>query len=167
MLATLSTLPLFSPTSISQESEFPEYISGNFFLSNPTVELISEAYDIFGSEWQIACLLSIGCGHLGAFTAPRSPNITKWNQMIENLVTDGEQKAHNVDAQMGHLGLYYRFHVTQGLERNSNSTTLSSGEIISHTAVYLADASVSRKMDTCVDSMKLRDGFASLEQLSE
>jgi hypothetical protein len=67
---------------------------------------------------------------------------------------------------MGHLGLYYRFCVTRGLESAEVATMPDTGILLTHTAVYLSEVAVSRKLTMCVDTLKLRDGVASLEQLS-
>jgi hypothetical protein len=86
--------------------------------------------------------------------------------VLERLATDSEQQAQSIDAQMGHLGLYYRFCVIQGLEKVEVATVPDAGILLTHTAVYLSDVGVSRKVALCVDTLKLRDGVASLEQLS-
>jgi len=77
---------------------------------------------------------------------------------------DSERKAQDIDGQMGHLGLYYRFCVPQGLEQETPS--LKPEGILAHTVVYLSSEPVSNKITECTDSLKLRDGLASLEQLS-
>lgn len=167
MLATLATPPLFTSISIVKNAFTFEYVGGDLTLTNPTSELITEAYDAFGPERQIACLVSIGCGHPGVVHAPEGSDIGEWNRFLVSIAVDSEQKSRSTDSQIGHLGLYHRFHVTQGLEQNSNLGVLEPGEIITHTAVYLADPSLARKVTMCVDSLKICDGTVSLEQLSE
>ena len=140
-----------------------EYIGANLTLSNPTQEIITEAHAAFGPDERVACLLSLGCGHHGALSAPKTPELDEWNRFLEMLAADGERKAQGLESQMGPLGLYYRFNVSSGLE---SSAALEPGDIVTHTAVYLADIVVSRRVDICVDSLKAREGISSLGQLS-
>jgi len=164
MLATLASPPLFASTSVFKDASTFEYISADLTLSNPTRQIIVEAYGTFGEEARVACLLSLGCGHPGIAPSPDDSEMTSWIQFLTRIVMDSERKAQDIDGQMGHLGLYYRFCVPQGLEQESPS--LKPEGILAHTVVYLSSAPVSSKITECTDSIKLRDGLASLEQLS-
>jgi hypothetical protein len=167
LMATLATPPLFSSTTILHDSDTLEYIGADMTLSNPTGEVISEAYATFTSDQPVACLLSLGCGRLGVVSTPLDSNLASWNRFLETLITDGDQKAQTIDSQMGHLRLYYRFSVAAGLGESGTAVSPGSGTIIAHAAAYLGDPSVSRKLDACIDSLKARDGIASLGQLSK
>jgi hypothetical protein len=166
LLVTLATPPLFTPISIAKDAATFEYIAGDLGLSNPMREILVEAFGAFGSEGRIACLLSLGPGR-GVIGLPNESNWTVWNTFLEHLATDSEQKAQSIDSQMGHLGIYYRFRVSEGLAITTQTAKADPGGILSHTSVYLNDTSVSRKLDICVDSLKTPDGVASLDQLSE
>jgi hypothetical protein len=144
-----------------------EYIAGDLVLSNPTREIIVEAYSTFGSEGRIACLLSLSPGHRGVVGLPSESSWTVWNTFLEHLAKDSEQKAQSIDSQMGHLGIYHRFRVSEGPGTPTQMVKPDPGIILSHASVYLSDVSVSRKLDICVDSLKAQDGVVSLEQLSE
>jgi hypothetical protein len=136
-------------------------------LSNPVRQVIAEAHTTFGSAEQIACIVSVGCGHPGLLSTPQNLEIMSWSQFLERLVTDAEREAQSIDAHMGHLGVYYRFCVNKGLEKTTDTTMSDPGNTITHTAAYLADVSVSRQFDQCVGSLKLQEGIVSLGQLSE
>jgi hypothetical protein len=163
MLATLASPPLFTPISISKF----EYINGDLKFSNPTLTIVSEAYDTFGEEARVACLMNIGIGRLGFISPPGNSDLGSWNQFLDKVVKDSEQKAEEIDSQIGSLGLYHRFSVTHGLEGETQTNTPTAGEAIEYTMVYLAGVSISRKLEICVDSLRLRDGITSLGQLSE
>ncbi|KIM24506.1 hypothetical protein M408DRAFT_53320, partial [Serendipita vermifera MAFF 305830] len=162
LMATLATPPMFIPTQILKDAATFEYMGADWALSNPVEEIIAEAHDTLGAEQRVACLLSLGCGHSGVFAAPNGPQPVAWNEFLESLVTDSERKANGIDSRMGHLGFYYRFSVSNGLERTSKNRP---GDIVTHTQAYLDDATVSRKMDACAESLRIRDGLSSLEQL--
>jgi len=99
--------------------------------------------------------------------SPEDSNLVSWNQFLTRLVMDSERKAQDIDRQMGHLSLYHRFCVPRGLEQNERTPPPKSEDILAHTFVYLSGEAISSKMTECVDSLKLRDGSASLEQLSQ
>ena len=96
---------------------------------------------------------------------PEDVNLASYSQFLERLVTDSEQTAEEIESQMGHLGIYHRFNVTRGLEKSVLKGALVPGEVLEHTAVYLGGTSVSRRIDLCINSLKIRDGIVSLEQL--
>ena len=163
LLVTLSTPPLFTSTSVLKDAATFKFIGADWSLSNPTQEIIAEAHVTFGGDERVACLLNPGPGHPGTFSSPEGTGLLEWNGFLEGLATDGQRMAGSLESQMGNLGLYYRFSTMNGLERSS---VLEPGDILTHTSAYLAEISVSRKMDICVDSLKVRDGVVSLEQLS-
>jgi hypothetical protein len=167
MLATLASPPLFTPLSISKGISTFEYISGDLTLSNPTLMIVSEAHETFGQEARVACLLNIGSGHPGFISAPDGSDLVSWNQFLEKVVKDSEQKAEEIEAQMGNLGLYHRLSVTRGLEEQTAMKTAIARDAIGHTVVYLAGAAVSRKLDLCAKLLTHRDGVVSLNQLSK
>jgi len=167
ILATLASPPLFTPISISNEVTTSEYISGDLKLSNPTRTIISEAYEAFGEEHRVACILNIGSGQPGVLSIPDNSDLETWNHFLEKALKDGEQQSEAIEVQIGHLGLYHRFSVIRGLEWEKSGPHPDAGDIITHTAVYLGGVNVSRKMTTCVDLLRLRDGVAPLGQLSE
>ncbi|KIM32138.1 hypothetical protein M408DRAFT_214439 [Serendipita vermifera MAFF 305830] len=144
LLATLATPPLFTPTSISRDASVFEYLGGDLTQSNPARVVVTEAYRAFGAEARIALLLSIGSGHPGVVSFPDNNNLASWGQFLEKLVADSEQKAQEIESQMGHLGIYHRFNIVRGLKKMKPSTKFTSGEVLAHTAAYLSDVSVSR-----------------------
>jgi hypothetical protein len=158
MMTTLASPPLFTSTRIVKDSSTFKYISSDLTLSNPTQQVISEASATFSEERRIACLLSIGCGHPGVIKSPNSPDKATWIEFLEKLATNSEQKAEELQAQMGHLGLYHRFSVTRGLEMETHIPGSQIWDIIAHTAVYFTGFDVSRKMDLCAESLRVRDG---------
>jgi hypothetical protein len=167
MLATLASPPLFGPLSISKGISTFEYISGDLMLSNPTLMIVSEAYEAFGQEARVACLFNIGSGHSGFISSPDGSDLASWSQFLEKVVKDSEQKAEEFEAQMGNLGVYHRLSVTRGLEEQTAVKTTTAGDAIGHTVIYLDGAAVSRKLDLCAKLLTHRDGIVSLKQLSK
>ncbi len=71
-----------------------------------------------------------------------------------------------MEIQVGHLGVYHRFSVEQGLQRIYGVNLDEIGWLNTQVDSYLDDAQVSRKLDHCVESLRLRQGQVTLEQLS-
>jgi hypothetical protein len=167
MLATCSTPPMFTSTSISKDFATFEYVGGDLGLSNPIQEIISEAHRAFGDERTVSSLLSIGCGHPGVKAVPSDPGGTAWTDFVEQVWMDSEKTAKNFATQMNHLTLYHRFSVVYGLERNQAREWRDPESITAHTTAYLNDLSVVEPLDRCVNAIRHSDGFTTLEQLSE
>ena len=163
VLVTLSSPPLFTPASISKL----EYIGGDLRFSNPTLTIISEANETFGEESPVACLMNIGSGHSGFISPPDNSDLDSWNQFLDKVVKDSEQKGEELESLMGSLGLYHRFSVTRGLEGEKRTEGTTIGDFVEYTSVYIAGIAVSRKLGYCVDLLRRRDGIASLGKLSK
>ena len=82
-------------------------------------------------------------------------------------MTDNEKAAQEIHSQIDHLGIFYRFSVTLGLEKKPSNITLGISDMVTHAEAYLEDGAVIEKLETCVDTLKTRLGVSSLEQLSE
>ena len=167
MMITLASPPLFSPISISKDASTFQYVSGDLTNSNPTRAIIAEAYGAFGPEGHVACLLSIGCGHFGTSPVPDGSNLAIWNEFLAKLATDSENEAQRIGSQMANLRLYHRFSVNRGLDLSSISDKTDCENIITQTSVYLEDLALAERVDQCSELLKIRDGTASLEQLSD
>jgi len=167
LLTTLASPLFFTPASIYKDFATFEYTSGDLGINNPTRNILSEAHEAFGSDQRVACLLSLGCGHPGVISAPHGFDLDSWSTVLDRLVTSSEQKAQEIESQMGHLGIYYRYSVPRGFSESMSDIVTQPGDILAHTAVYLEDALVSPKLDMCVDVLKKREGGVSLGNLSE
>ena len=164
MLATLSIPPLFTAISVLNDFSTLGYIGGDLALGNPARKIIHEAHAAFRPEDPVACLLSLECGNRSTFGISKDVSPSSWNHNLGQRVVSSEQNAEELDIQIGHLGIYYRLRVTRGLE---STKSIKPAVILTHTSTYLDGASISRKLDSCVASLKLRNDVVSLEQLSE
>jgi hypothetical protein len=133
---------------------------------NPTRELVSEAYNLFGEDAHVSTILSLGSGHLGALAAPSVGLKDKWAEISTEMVKGCEQVAQEMEMQVGHLGVYYRFSVDQGLQRIYGVDLDDISWLNAQVHSYLAEAQVSRKLDHCVENLRLRQGQVTLGQLS-
>jgi hypothetical protein len=160
ILATCASQPSFLPVSVGPRLREQEYIRAEIGANNPCKEVISEAHGLFSGKRYVASLLSIGSGHPGIISLSHGPN------SLYHLLTSSEETAQDVEMQAGHLGIYSRFSVSQGLQNNQVKDYTNICHILSHAEVYVEEVEVSRKIDDCVERLRLRQGLASLEQLS-
>jgi hypothetical protein len=112
LVATLATPPLFSYISLFKDAATFEYAGGDLAVINPIREIIAETPGTFGAE--VACILSLGCGHPGVISAPDNARSSSWKSFLERRVKDSETPAQIAAAQMGHLDLYQRFSARGG-----------------------------------------------------
>jgi hypothetical protein len=166
ILATCATQPNFLPISIGPVLSRQELIGGAMGSGNPTRELVSEAYHLFGKDAYVSTILSLGSGRLGALAAPAMGEKDKWTDALQDMVKGCEQVAQEMETQVGHLGVYYRFSVEQGLQRMYGAGPNDIGWLNTQVHSYLDDAQVSRKLDHYVEGLRLRLGQVALEQLS-
>jgi hypothetical protein len=165
MFATMATPPLFLPISLRRDAVTCEYVAGDLVLSNPIEAIVAEAYEAFGSGGCVACLLSLGCGHPGVIKAPKGSDLASWNVFLWKLVVESKETLRRVESQMSHLGIYHRLSVDHGLNRTTPMDQPAPGDILAYTASYLNEESLSRRMDLLLDTLILRGGVSSLEQL--
>jgi hypothetical protein len=133
---------------------------------NPTRELVLEAYNLFGKTAHVSTILSLGSGRLGALAAPSTGARDEWMDVLRDMVKSCEQVAQEIETQVGHLGIYHRFSVEQGLQRIYGVGPNDISRLNTQVDSYLDDAQISRKLDHCVESLRLRQGQVTLEQLS-
>jgi hypothetical protein len=166
ILATCATQPDFLPISIGPALSRKELIGGAMGSGNPTRELILEAYNLFGKDAHVSTILSLGSGRLGALTAPSTGEKEELADVLREMVKSCEQVAQEMETQVGHLGIYHRFSVEQGLQRIHGADLSDIDWLNAQVDSYLDEAQVSRKLDHCVESLRLRQGQVVLEQLS-
>jgi hypothetical protein len=122
--------------------------------------------NLFGKDVHVSTILSLGSGRLGALTAPSTGGQEEWMDVLRDMVKGCEQVAQEMETQVGHLGIYYRFSIEQGLQRIYGVKPNNIGWLNTQIDSYLDDAQISRKLDHCVESLRLRQGQVTLEQLS-
>lgn len=133
---------------------------------NPCRDLISEAYDVFGGDAYVSTILSLGTGHLGSISVPENNSEDEWIEVLQDMVKNNEKTAQEMESQLGHLGLYYRFAVDQGLQKVYGMSANDATRVHSQSQAYLQQVEISRRIDHCVEDLRLRQGHATLEQLS-
>jgi hypothetical protein len=139
-----------------------ELISATNGFNNPTNQVIKEAYNVFGADHRIACLLSLGSGNRGAISLEDTQS-NSHQAVSAEVASDSENVAEETQKRLGRLKVYYRFSVDVGLE-GPRPFRGNFGTISSHASVYLSKFSVSRSMDNCIKAAEKSPGV-TLERL--
>ncbi|KIM20911.1 hypothetical protein M408DRAFT_29983 [Serendipita vermifera MAFF 305830] len=165
MLATCASPPMFSPVEVTKDFGTVEYISADLGFCNPVRETIEGAHSAFGDETTVICVLSVGCGNLGANIAPGNSQANALITFLKRIALDGERKAQEVASQMEKLPLYHRLSVAYGIEISQDESWKDLEDISAHTRNYLIDEEVARTVNHCITTLKDGIGSTTLEQL--
>ncbi|PVF91619.1 FabD/lysophospholipase-like protein, partial [Serendipita vermifera] len=164
-LATCAAEPTFLPVTIGPRLRQRTYISGNISGVNPSKQVISEAYGLFGGSGRLACFLSLGPGPVDILSLyPKGTNDDgNLSRVLQAAIVDHKKIEQEVAMKIGDLGLYFRFSAAHLLEGKEKEGSLES--ITTKTEAYLRDVEISRKIDACVECCRLNRGLVTFDQL--
>jgi len=164
VLATCATQPAFNPVTFGLRHKRREYIGPGLGANNPIREVITEAYSLFGGESTVSSLISLGTGHPGILSFPPDGDGDPYGLMRE-MINDCEQRAQEMERQIGRVGVYFRFSVEQGMQNNHPDRAEDPSWISAQTESYLAERGTSDRVDAFVRSFDAETGRISLDQL--
>ncbi|PVF94461.1 TPR-like protein [Serendipita vermifera] len=164
-LATCAAEPSFLPVKMGSRLRQQTYISGNISGVNPSKQLLSEAYALFGGSGRLACFLSLGPGPIDILSMypDGSSNETERTRLLQAAIVDHKKVEHEIATKIGDSGVYFRFSAAHFLQGKENDKDL--GSILTKTNAYLRDVEISRKIDACVECCRLKRGLITLDQL--
>jgi hypothetical protein len=165
VLATCASQPAFAPVSFGARHKKQEYI-GDVGVNNPVRDVISEAQMFFGGDTSVDSILSVGCGHPGVISMASNGDATALQAVLQDIILDCERRAQEVQEQIGHLGVYFRFSVEQGMQRSQPTSAHDLSWIATQTEVYLTGTGVSSKLEELLKSWDAGIGVITLDQLS-
>lgn len=164
ILATCATQPMFVPILPANSEQ--ELIGGATGSGNPTRELAFELHNKFKRNIKIATLLSLGSGNLGTLTMPTSRDADEWVGVLQNMIMNNEKVAQEMYQQLGHLGLYYRFSVEQGLQELNGSRLKDLTWLETQTDIYIQQDDVSQNLDEYIESLCEQRGLIMVGEMS-
>jgi hypothetical protein len=188
ILSTCASPALFTAVNVEEGQWDHSYVSADQGLSNPTREIIKAAYEAFGEEEYVACLLSLGAGHLGVIRMTNGAGAeggieaadekdAALNEISRRIAEDPEQVARQMDEAIGSTGLYFRFSVDQGMQlskkaaerresmKHMGSREGSLGVIMADTLTYLGQPKIAKDVDHCADTLFRKVGLETLNAL--
>ncbi|KIM28425.1 hypothetical protein M408DRAFT_141107 [Serendipita vermifera MAFF 305830] len=146
-----ATPGLFAPIRVGTQILQEDLVSAVDGFNNPTFQAVKEAYEIFGSDERMACLLSIGAGK----PMVRSLSIDR-QDLLQRGLRDTEMTVEQMRRRYGSLQVYFRLSVDRDLEFDRPSFTVDkrTERIMSHTSTYLETHDAFSTMDHCVKSSR-------------
>lgn len=166
VLATCVSNPTFPPVLFGAGFRRQEYIGAGHTANNPVNYVITEAKLLFGQNSSVSSLLSLGSGHPGILTTFRGSDTDAIHQLVSEMMLDCEQRAQEIQHQIGYTGIYFRFSVEQGMQRGFYTQINELGWIAAQTQSYIQQITVSEKIDEYVQSMKEGSREIALNRLS-
>jgi hypothetical protein len=132
---------------------------------NPIRDWIADAYSL-DKEAGVSCILSIGSGESSVIRVSDKFESAEWKYYQESALGDGERTAREMALQLGHLDIYYRLRVTDGLTLDPNKSGFMS-DIRSSARNYVIILEIKVKIARCAESLKLRICTSTIEMLCE
>ncbi|PVF95966.1 TPR-like protein [Serendipita vermifera] len=164
-MATVSKPSFFEPVFFRHRGVQYEYISGDPNFPNPVCDCISEMFGL-SKEAGVACLVNIGSGESDVIRVPTNFDSPEWKFYQERVIRDGERTAKEMALQLGHLGIYYRFHAIEGPAFDPKKGDVIE-QIRSNTRNYLREGQdeIYTMLRRCVESLQLRIIISTAERL--
>jgi hypothetical protein len=162
----MATPSLFSPVKIGPRLRQQSFVGGAVGANNPTRELLKEASAIFGPNRRVAQVLSIGSGLPRVVSTESSTDNEGAHRLLYEITSDCEMVAQELSTRLYTIDSYLRLNVDKGMELVTMMDWNELGSIESHTAAYIATATVTGALDASVRHLQERTGALTLEQIS-
>lgn len=153
-------------TSITPVGSEQELVGGAMGSGNPSRELSFELQNKFKKNIKIAIILSLGSGNPGTLTMSSSSDANEWAGVLQNMITNNEKVAQEIYQQLGHLGIYYRFSVEQGLQDLNASRLSDLTWLETQTDVYIQQEEVSQDLDEYIETLCEQKGSITVGEMS-
>lgn len=158
--------PEFVPVSSGSGFRRREYITATGAI-NPVQEVITEAHRLFGGEAKVASLLSLGTGHPGVVSIPLSGGEAAMHKVMQEMMTNCEQRAQEIEQRISRVGIYSRFSVEQGMQNDNPGRVENPNWIMAQTEAHLIRPDTSEKLDLFVENFGGQTASVTLDELSE
>jgi hypothetical protein len=110
--------------------------------------------------------LSLGTGHPGIISFPADGGDMNLRR-LRDMMNDCEQKAQEIEQQIGRVGIYFRFSVEQGMQNDSPDQAADPSWILAQTESYLTDEGICERIGAFVRRIDSSSKLVSLDQLSK
>jgi hypothetical protein len=132
---------------------------------NHLLEFVSEARSLYGGEAFVLSLLSLGSGHFGITHIMLQNNDTIANNTVLEILPNSEVLAKKMERRMKDIGVYFRFSIEHGMQKNEPSYDDDLVSINALALSYLDDEEVRNTAACYVESFVDRPGWINLDTL--
>ena len=158
-MAAWATPNLFSSTKIDTDIAYEEVVSASVGSSNPILQAIREAYEGYGANQLVSCILSLGSGSLTSRTIDKG-----YKGVVARSAKEASLTADEAQRRMGASGKYFRLSVTPAIEDDQITGENAFGVIASSTSYYLTLTQQDQLVDVCLSMANMKGGV-DLESL--
>ncbi|KAG9119197.1 hypothetical protein FRC07_005928 [Ceratobasidium sp. 392] len=165
--ATSAAPSFFKPALIMDNGIEMRYVDAGLGFNNPTKQLLAEAAEEFGSNHQVACILSLGTGQKNVIHLPKAGPVPKLQllgvvSLLQKIATECERAHQELAGRPQLSGVYFRFNVDQGMQGVGMDEWNRMNQIIAHTRNYLRRNPCNQDVDKLVTTIVDRRGSITI-----
>jgi hypothetical protein len=82
-----------------------------------------------------------------------------------DMINDCEQRAQEIERQIGRVGIYFRFSVEQGMQKDRLGLVAEPSQVVAQTQSYIADERIGEKIGEFIRSFDTAARLITLDQL--
>jgi hypothetical protein len=132
---------------------------------NYLLEFVLEARTLYTGEAFVVSLLSLGSGHFGIKHIMLPNDDTIANNTVLEISSNSEASAKRMDRRMKDIGVYFRFSIEHGMQKNEPSYDEGLISINAQALAYLDDEEVRDTATRYVESFVDGPGWINLDTL--
>ncbi|CAE7052049.1 unnamed protein product, partial [Rhizoctonia solani] len=164
LYATMAHPDLFKGIEIVDCSVPQSFVGGELGCSNPLGHVLTEIKQVF-SDRQVACIISIGAGHVRTIQVPRLSSCgpffrvqdARFIEVVKAIATDSERAAEDMAGRFRDTsGVYFRFNVDQGMQDMKHGGWERLNEVMEHTKLYLRKNEINQRLNYAILASKER-----------
>jgi hypothetical protein len=165
MLASCASAPKFAAVTTEPGFGGQTYVAADLGANNPTAEVISEAYALYGGDSKVNSLLSLGSGHPGVIALSPKNDERSIEKVFQEVLSDSEVAAEEMQLRMKDVGIYFRLSVRQGMLRNGMVCDDEVGWITTQTTNYLKNEETLSILCTYIQTSEDGNGWITVDKL--
>jgi hypothetical protein len=112
----------------------------------------------------VAFLLSLGTGKPGAIPVPLDGQVDP-QALMRTMMNNCDQRAQDIERQIGGVGIYFRFSVEQGMQNHHGAQASNASWIATQAEVYVSGRGISRHIDALLQNFDAPSRRITLDQL--
>jgi hypothetical protein len=147
------------------------FVDAGLGCNNPVKQILREAEHIFPHQY-IACIISIGTGHVTTMGLPAPSLFNKVipldvAEVLKKITTECEATAEETEWRFRSIANgYFRFNVEQGMQNVTLAQWERLREVKTHTEQYLRQGKVDKMVTAAVKALRERREVMAATHLS-
>lgn len=165
-LATLSSSGFLEPIAIEGIGASEDFVDGDISCSNPTLELLREATDLFGPDMKVFAIVSLGSGREIADANSQGTTDSIARELMRHFNIACERAHEDLQRRTRNLEIYFRFNPGQDISSSQPREWKQISFLKTQTTSYLQMEMVSQQLDAAVSALHCNPTGVPLSVLS-